>query len=159
MAETIIKFPGAEKNTDQDSLTFNKKFSEALQEQPPASCKSVSSYDTVEVITIPRGVKSLPDIATGGKRNPRWGISLSFAVMPELDAIPHGPLMLPQSPSQFFTADNLDELKERIIFEIEKGIKVAKLASENPEAYQQFELLAMQEKLSSLKGLGEDGDS
>jgi hypothetical protein len=160
MSDAIIKFPSPIKaNQNRTAAEFAEKFSKVMSEQPPESCKAVTTYETVDVISVPRGLQPVPDLATAGKRNPRWGVTLSFAVMPELNEVPVGPIMLPPSPSQFFAADDLESLKERIFFEIDKGIKLAKMASEDPEAYHQYEISTMQQRLSSLRGLGEEGDN
>lgn len=161
MADTIIKFPGAAKATEPLAgvKDFIAKFDEVVKEQAPESCREVQNHETIEVITVPQGLKSLPDIATGGKRNPRWGVSLSFSVMPELNKAPTGPIMIPQTQSQFFAADSLEQIKDRVIFEIEKAVKLANLAVSNPQGYQAYEMAAMQDRLSSLRELEEDDGS
>jgi hypothetical protein len=159
MADTIIKFPGAGKTTQSAASVqdFIAKFDEVVKQTPPEACREVQNHETMEVITVPQGLKSLPDIATGGKRNPRWGVTLSFSVMPELNKAPTGPIMIPQTQSQFFASDSLEQIKDRVIFEIEKAIKLANLAVGNPEGYQAYEMAAMEQRLSSLRELEEDG--
>ena len=152
MTDNIITFPGAIKASQTKEVAeFGERFSKLMEQDPPDSCKTVGAYETIEVITVPRGVQPVPDIATAGKRNPRWGVVLSFSVLPDLDQVQLGTIMLPHSPSQFFAADDIDQLKERIFFEIEKGIGLAKLSAENPQAYQMYEMSVMQERISSMQ--------
>jgi hypothetical protein len=106
---------------------------------------------------VPQGLEPVHDFETAGKRNPRWGITLSFSIMPELNRAPVGPVMVPRTQSQFFAADDLEKAKDRVIFEIEKAIKLAKLAAEDPKGYQQYEMNIMQERSSSLREF-EEGD-
>jgi hypothetical protein len=157
MADAIIKFPGAiqSNKTENRAEDFKAKFDSIIEQEAPESCKKVQISDTLEVITVPKGLRPVHDFETAGKRNPKWGVTLSFSIMPELNKAPVGPIMVPHSQTQFFAGDNLDEIKDRIIFEIEKSVKLAELASSDPEGYQAYEIAAMQERISSLRELEE----
>jgi hypothetical protein len=159
MADAVIKFPSPiMANQPQGTKkSFAEKFNSIINDAPPESCKSVQSAETLEVLTVPQGLEPVHDFETAGKRNPRWGITLSFSIMPELNRAPVGPVMVPRTQSQFFAADDLEKAKDRVIFEIEKAIKLAKLAAEDPKGYQQYEMNIMQERISSLREF-EEGD-
>ena len=157
MADATIKFPGAIKNTKSENSVqeFKTKFDTIVSQETPESCSKVQIADTLEVVTVPKGLRPMHDFATGGKRNPKWGVTLSFSIMPELNKAPVGPIMVPRSQTQFFSADSLEEIKERIIFEVDKSVQLAQLAASDPEGYQAYEIAAMQERISSLRELEE----
>lgn len=157
MADAVIKFPGPIMANQSNQKNFADKFNSIVKETPPESCKSVQSHETLEVLTVPQGLQSVHDFTTAGKRNPKWGVTLAFSIMPELNRAPVGPIMVPHTQSQFFAADDLEEIKDRVVFEIEKAIKLARLASEDPQGYQAYEVAAMQERISSLREF-EEGD-
>lgn len=135
----ILKFPGRKNTTPIDSENFVKEFGRIYSTEPDGSAKNVNVSDTIHVTTTLEGIKTVPDIATGGNRNPRWGISFSVAVTPHLDKAQIGPLMLPTMDSKYYTSDDLAAIRDRIVFELDKTIALAKLAVDNPEAYKEFE--------------------
>jgi hypothetical protein len=161
MTDAIIKFPSAVKptKTENKAAEFKAKFDSVINQEAPESTQKVQIADTLDVISLPKGLRPVHDFETAGKRNPKWGVTLSFSIMPELNRAPVGPIMVPHSQNQFFAADDLDQIKERIFFEIEKSVQLARLAAEDPEGYQAYEVAAMQERISSLRELEEsDGN-
>ena len=106
-------------------------------EQLPENCQNTEAYIMQEVLYSDAKTKTVTDFVTGEDRNRRWGMVVSLAVIPQFDQVApnQGPVLLPRTPSRFFTADNLEDLKARIVYEIDKAISMAKLAVENPEEF------------------------
>lgn len=149
MSDAIIKFPSPIKaNEDQNdtAASLEKIFSQA----PPANGTEV--YQTMQVYSVPKKIKTKTDFTSATERNPHWGVMLSFSLIPGLSQAPVGPLMLPSSPGQFITGDTLKEIRERIIFELDKAIQIAELAEKNPEEYNRYERALLQRIASN----GED---
>lgn len=93
-------------------------------------------YNMVQVQTTIQNLESVPDlVGNSATRNRRWGAMFSVAVIPGLESIPQGPITLPSAPFVFYDADKLDELRARLVHEIDKAIETAKLSHEDPEAY------------------------
>jgi hypothetical protein len=84
---------------------------------------------------------------------------VSLAVIPQFDQIApnQGPVLLPRTPSRFFTADNLEELKSRIVHEIDKAIGMAKMAVENPEEFMKQQTAFLKDQLEA--SLPEEADT
>jgi hypothetical protein len=156
MTDAIIKFPGPVKASSKASSReeFLKKFQSLVEQDPPATTKAVDVYETMEILAIPQGINQKPDIATATQRNPRWGVTLAMSVMPDIDKTSTGPMMLPKSSNQFFAADDLDQIKDRIIFEVEKMIEIAKLAHSDPEGYGEYEQRALQARMAAFAKQG-----
>jgi hypothetical protein len=131
-------------------MTNNIKQFPKKDPQLPEECKNTESYQVMEVLYSDAKTKTITDFTTGDQRNRRWGMSMSMSIIPELDKLPpnQAPLLLPKVPSRFFAADSLDELKARVVHEIDKAMAMAKLAVENPEAFMEKH---RQEIASSLK--------
>jgi hypothetical protein len=106
-------------------------------EQLPENCQNTEAYIMQEVLYSDAKTKTVTDFVSGEDRNRRWGMVVSLAVIPQFDQVApnQGPVLLPRTPSRFFTADNLEDLKARIVYEIDKAISMAKLAVENPEEF------------------------
>ncbi len=104
----------------------------------PENLKNTEGYFLNEIYCGPE-LKTVTDFMSGNQRNRRWGITVSFAMVPGLDQIPsgNGPTLLPKSPSRFFTADNLVDLKSRVLHELDKVIEMGRLAIEEPEKFEQ----------------------
>jgi hypothetical protein len=105
----------------------------------PENLKNTEGYFLNEIYCGPE-LKTVTDFMSGGQRNRRWGITVSFAMVPGLDQIPSGtgPTLLPKSPSRFFTADTLPELKSRVLHELEKVIEMGRIAVEEPDKFEQY---------------------
>jgi hypothetical protein len=120
-------------------------------EELPENCKNTESYVMQEILYSDSKTKTITDFTTGEQRNRRWGMVVSLAVIPEFDRVApnQGPVLLPRTPSRFFTADNLEELKARIVHELDKAIAMAKLAVENPEEFIKKQTEAFRSQLES----------
>ena len=134
MADAIIKFPGAAVKDKKSAET--KTIKDIFEQASPAGS---TAYPVMQVFTVPQKIETKPDFATGRNRNPHWGMMMSLSLIPDFSKVPAGSVMLPQAPSQFVTADTLEEIRERVIFELDKSIAIAKIAQDNPEAYKEYE--------------------
>jgi hypothetical protein len=125
--------------TENNIKEFPKKL-KTQAEVLPENLRNTESYLLNEVLYTPQKMKSATDFTTGNQRNRRWGIVVSFATVPGLDQIPlnSGPTLLPKSPTRFFTADSLGELKARVVHELENVLEMARLAVEEPEKFEQI---------------------
>lgn len=96
------------------------------------------AYILSEILYAPQKMKTFTDFSNGNQRNRRWGIVTSFATVPGLDQIPvgAGPTLLPKSPSRFFCADTLSDLRQRVIDELDSVLEMARLAIEEPEKFE-----------------------
>lgn len=101
----------------------------------PECVKNTEAYVLQEVLYSHVPLKPTPDIASGGNRNRRWGATFSLSIVPSLDETPLGPVMLPGVPVQFFAGDSLEELRDRIVYELDKAIELGRLAKEDPEEF------------------------
>jgi hypothetical protein len=73
-------------------------------------------------------LKMVPDIETGGERCKRLGVWLAMNVMPFLDKqIQHQdqPLILPEPPPILIVGDSMEEVKSRIIYEVDLMLDTA----------------------------------
>ena len=144
MADTTIKMPTLSASMETPEIgdapnveSTKQKIEKVMEEQLTDNYSDV--YHTMMVNSIPEGIKPKLDFATGGKRNPRWGMVVSFSMIPELDKNPVGPIILPTPPYQFVTADDLETIKERVIFELDKVIKLSQIAADDPEGYARYQ--------------------
>jgi hypothetical protein len=136
--KNIVQFPG-KSNEDLDKLT------DLMSQDVPESCENTSAYFMTQVFYTPKPLDAVDDLLQGGKRNRRWGAVVSLGIIPGLDESALGPAILPQPPAQFFDADSLEELRERINFELDKAIEMARISKDSPEVYQQYnQMLAEQ---------------
>lgn len=102
--------------------------------------ENAETYYVTNVLYTHNPLKTVPDLETGGERNRRWGAIASFGILPGLDESPLGPAVLPIPPTQFFTADDLDALRDKVVSELDRAIGLAKLAKENPEEFQRRQM-------------------
>jgi len=118
-------------------------------EQLPENCQHTESYMMQEILYCDSKTKTITDFVTGEQRNRKWGMVVSLAVIPQFDHIApnQGPVLLPRTPIRFFTADNLEELKSRIVHELDKAISMARMAVENPEEFIKQQTEALKEQL------------
>lgn len=114
-----------------------KQFPKASKPALPEAIQHTDSYQLVKILYTDEPMTEVTDFMTGNKRNRRWGMTISFAVVPEYDKVPvnEAPTLLPDTPVRFITADSLDELKARAMYEIDKALTMAKLAVDNPEEF------------------------
>jgi hypothetical protein len=131
----------------------------APTEQLPEGCQDTEAYMMQEILYCDSKTKTITDFTTGEQRNRRWGMVVSLAVIPQFDQIApnQGPVLLPRTPSRFFTADNLEELKSRIVHEIDKAIGMAKMAVENPEEFMKQQTAFLKDQLEA--SLPEEADT
>jgi hypothetical protein len=119
MSNNIKKFP-------------TKRATETL----PESCTNTESYILSDVLFTNAPKKTITDFTTGDQRNRRWGMSIAMGVIPGLDQVPvDGPVILPNVPTRFFTADTIEDLRARLMYEIDKALDMAKMSVEQPEEF------------------------
>jgi len=73
-------------------------------------------------------LKMVPDLIAGGERSKRYGVWLSMNVLPFLDKqIIHKdqPLILPDPPAVLIVADTLEEIRKRVIHEVDVMLETA----------------------------------
>lgn len=102
---------------------------------PPSEADGTDAYTMTQVQHTHVAIKSVPNIATGGRRNKKWGAVVSIGIVPDLDKTDTGPVILPTMPSQFFDAESVEALKARIVWELEKAIDLAVLQVKDPAAF------------------------
>lgn len=120
-------------------------------EQLPENCQHTESYVMQDILYCDSKTKTVTDFVTGDQRNRKWGMVVSLAVIPQFDQVApnQGPVLLPRTPNRFFTADSLEELKSRIVYEIDKAISMAKMAVENPEEFIKKQTEALREQFGA----------
>lgn len=130
-------------------------------EQLPENCQNTEAYIMQEVLYSDAKTKTVTDFVSGEDRNRRWGMVVSLAVIPQFDQVApnQGPVLLPRTPSRFFTADNLEDLKARIVYEIDKAISMAKLAVENPEEFVRKQTEGIRAQLEAEAAAGDTPDT
>lgn len=143
MADAIIKFPSPIKENmkaTEDSSIFQKIEETAVRAMPD---NTASVYPAILMYNVPMNIKSVPDLETGGNRNPRWGMMVSFSIVPELHKQPMGPVVLHVTPTQFLASDTLEDLRDRVMFELDKAIELARIAEKHPDEYAAYEQALM----------------
>lgn len=119
----------------------------------PQEAEGTNQYVMTAVNYIHTPLKTTLDIMKGGSRNKRWGAVISLGIIPGLDEMPPGPAILPQMPAQFFDGDDLDALRARLVYEIDKAIELAKIQKADPDKFNSM----CEEFYSSLQTV-EDGE-
>ncbi|MEK9983586.1 MAG: hypothetical protein VW879_02490 [Opitutae bacterium] len=124
-------------------------------EELPEEASNTEAYLLNEVLYCVTPTKTVPDLETGNQRNRRWGASVALAVIPEFSQVPpnEAPTLLPKSPSRFFAADSLEELKARIIYELEKAIEMARMSVESPEEFMKLQQELMLKEQAAMQQL------
>lgn len=119
--------------TDSTNL---KKFPRKGDELPE-NCNNTEGYWLNEVLFSNARMKKVTDFVSGTERNRRWGFALSMTAIPQFDQVPPdtGPTLLPKTPTRFFTADTVEDLRNRIMYEVNKVIDMMKLSVDDPAAY------------------------
>ena len=105
--------------------------------QLPDEIKETEAYIMNEVLFVNTPTKTVTDFETANQRNRRWGMTMALAIIPHFDQMTpnQGPTLLPKSPSRFFTADSLKELKDRVVYELDRAIEMADLSVNDPEEF------------------------
>lgn len=126
-------------------------------EQLPEEATNTEAYLLNEVLYCVTPTKTVPDLETGNQRNRRWGASVALAVIPEFSQVPpnEAPTLLPKSPSRFFAADSLEELKARIIYELEKAIEMARMSVEEPEEFMKLQQELIRQEQAAVQQLND----
>jgi hypothetical protein len=125
-------------------MTNIRKFPSKAEVLPP-NCADTESYLMQEILYNDTKTRTVVDFTSGSQRNRRWGIVLALAVVPGFDQVtPNmGPTLLPRTQSRFFTADTVDELRNRVLYEIDKAIAMAKMSIDDPEEFTKKSMEAM----------------
>lgn len=97
--------------------------------------KDSSGYPMVTILSTQEPLDTKVDLLSAKKRNRRYGAVFSLAVIPGLDENATGPVSLPITPTHFFDADNLEDLKQRLQHEVDKAIAIARMSKEDPVAF------------------------
>jgi hypothetical protein len=129
MTDNVIPFPNQNESPDIDpdvKELIDLLTEDAVQGETRAYPMTILASSTTEL-------EQVHDLETTGKRNRRWGAMVQFNVLPHIDRLPVGPVSLPMTPSQFIDADNLEDLRERLFAEVDKSIRIAELARDNPD--------------------------
>lgn len=150
----IHQFPGT---SESNGISKDNIF---LQKIPDDLKDSTEMYELLTVQTSREGLKKVPDMLNGGFRNHRWGAAFAFTITPSLDQNDPGePAVLPVIPNRYFSADSLEDLKKRVVFEIDKMIEAAQLAASDPQKfekyldeYHSYQMQGMQEAAASEAG-------
>ena len=145
--DAIIQMPGAIKASAQvhkdETLS---KIEQILASAPP---EGSDVYAAMQLLAVPKKLDTKPDLVTGGDRNPKWGMVISFTLLPDLDKVPLGPVNLPVSPSQFITADTIEDIRARVMFELDRAMELSKIAEADPEGYAKYEQAMMQQMVQA----------
>lgn len=123
MTDNIKKFPG-------------KK--ELWVEKLPENCKNTECYGMHEILITTGKMKTVTDFTTGEERNRRWGLAMQLTAIPEFDKVPvmdGFPNLLPKTEVRFFTADDVQELKARVMYEVTKTLDMMELSVKDPEEF------------------------
>lgn len=104
----------------------------------PDNCKETEVIHLQEVLFSDEKTKTVTDFTTGEQRNRRWGVVLSFSIFPKFDEMPpnQAPMLLPKSPTRFIAGDTIDDIRARVLFELDRALSMAKLSVEDPAAFQ-----------------------
>ncbi len=122
-------------STTSDTRTVLKFPNKNKQIELPTQCKGTGDYPLISTLYSPEALETVPDIENATTRNKKWGAIFSIGVIPGLQELPEGPIILPTPPHKFFDADDLDALRARLIYEIDTSIAMVKMAADNPEEF------------------------
>lgn len=125
------------------SDNLNKEYLRDLMsnKDAPGEC---SAYETYYTVTTPEGRDTVNE--DGKQRNRKYACLFTLNVMPGMDAIEPGQINLPLAPNYLIDAEDLDDLKARLHFEVDKACEIAELSLENPEKFQSLVQEIMQER-------------
>lgn len=107
----------------------------------PEEIQHTEAYIMNEVLYCDSPTKTVTDFESGDQRNRRWAMTVALAVIPQFDQVApnQAPTLLPKSPTRFFAADTLKELKARVIHEIDRAMELADLSVNNPEEFMRIQ--------------------
>lgn len=108
------------------------------EEETPEVLQHTEDYLMHQIFYTDQPMREIDDLATGGKRNRRWGMVVSLAAIPGYDQVPvnMGPTLIPTAPTKFFTADSIEDLRDRVMMEVDRALEMARLAIEDPEEFE-----------------------
>lgn len=115
-----------------------------------AAPKDSSGYPMVTILSTQEALDTKVDLLSAKKRNRRYGAVFSLAVIPGLEESATGPVSLPVTPTHFFDADNLEDLKQRLQHEVDKAIAIAKMSKEDPIAFAHLQARFMEKMNASV---------
>lgn len=122
------------------------------QKELPVECEGTDGYLMATVNYTHQSLSTVPDLATGGKRNKRWGVIFAIGVVPNLDESPPGPLIMPQAVPRFFDSDELESLRARLNYEIDVAIEQAEEMKADPEGYYRKQMEMAGQVVSNAEG-------
>ena len=107
-------------------------------ERPPMpdAAKGTGTYlISTNLGFIGQELEKVPDLVEGGKITRRFGAWLGMHIVPNLDKATqlNGPVILPAPPAVFIDADDLEQLKARLYYEIDVMIQTVKEVKEHEE--------------------------
>lgn len=107
----------------------------------PKEIENTEAYTMNEILYCDSLTKTVTNFETGDQRNRRWAMTMGLAIIPQFDLQPpnQAPTLLPKSPTRFFTADTLEELKARVVHEIDRAMEMADMSVNNPEKFMEFQ--------------------
>ncbi|RMG36428.1 MAG: hypothetical protein D6732_08240 [Methanobacteriota archaeon] len=99
-----------------------------VQTKLPEKIQGTNIYRVLEdVVAVASNLTKVPDLMTGGDRARRFGACMGINIIPELDKnMADGPVLVSSPPLAFFDADSLEELRDRLVYEIDNLIELAK---------------------------------
>jgi hypothetical protein len=78
-----------------------------------------NGYPVVDAKIVPVQIDQVPDLADGGERKRKFGMVLSVAIVPDLNAQLEPIMLDARIPTMFFDGDSLEDLVERAHAELE----------------------------------------
>ena len=132
--DNVLKFQKGGAGQTNQAATASKE--NPFLAEAPKEADGSDGYTMTNVNYSHSNLKTMPDLVKGGKRNKRWGASVALGIIPALDTMPVGPVVVPETPAQFFDADDLPTLRARLIHEIDKAISLASMQVESPEEFE-----------------------
>lgn len=122
----------------------------------PEGAKETDAYPMTNLNYTHSALRTVPDLATGGNRNKKWGAVFTIGILPGLGETRPGPALVPNMPAHLIDSESLEGLRERIVHELDKAIALAKLQVEDPVEFQrcETEFLAHLEKMDKDHQMG-----
>ena len=121
--------PEQQKQLEEQQELF-QKFQEIRQNVPEAA-KDTGRYPAAQVQVVPAEIKQVPDLATGGMRNRHWVAVLSLLVSDHFERTGPNPVF-PMSQAEVFDAETKEELRARLIHEIDAALEIAEQLPDEP---------------------------
>lgn len=86
--------------------------------------KNSNIYPIMDVQCCPMDREQVPDIASAGYRNKRYGAVISISCVPNYDKQPNPLIIQAGAPAMLVDADTIEELEKRINAEIKGTLKL-----------------------------------